>query len=135
MNLTPYVSNLGREFATLAEWRPEPALLWRLLRYGVPAGLQFSIEILAFGIFMVVVGRLGTAPLAASSIAFNLNMIVFMPLVGTGLAVSSLVGRYLGANQPDTAERSAYSAFLLGLVCLGLCSALYVLAPGTLLAP
>jgi multidrug resistance protein, MATE family len=124
-----------REFATLASWRLEPALLWRLLRYGVPAGLQFSIEIGAFAIFMVVIGRLGTAPLAASGIAFNLNMIVFMPLLGIGLAVSSLVGRYLGAEQPDTAERSAYSAFRIGLVYLGACSALYVLAPRLLLAP
>jgi MATE family, multidrug efflux pump len=124
-----------REFATLAAWRPEPALLWRLLRYGVPAGLQFSIEIMAFGIFLVVIGRLGTAPLAASSIAFNLNMIVFMPLLGIGLAVSSLVGRYLGAGAPDLAERSAYSAFGIGLVYLVACSALYVLAPRLLLSP
>jgi MATE family multidrug resistance protein len=124
-----------REFATLAAWRPEPALLWRLLRYGVPAGLQFSIEIMAFAIFLVVIGRLGTAPLAASSIAFNLNMIVFMPLLGIGLAVSSLVGRYLAAEQPDTAERSAYSAFRIGLVYLGICSALYLLAPRLLVAP
>ena len=124
-----------REFATLAAWRPEPALLWRLLRYGVPAGLQFSIEIMAFAIFMVIVGRLGTAPLAASGIAFNLNMIVFMPLLGIGLGVSSLVGRYLGAEQPDTAERSAYSAFHIALVYLGICTTLYLLAPRLLLAP
>ena len=124
-----------RQFATLAGWRPEPALLWRLLRFGVPSGLQFSIEIMAFAIFMVIVGRLGTTPLAASGIAFNLNMIVFMPLLGIGLAVSSLVGRYLGADQPETAERAARSAFRAGLVYLGLCSALYLLAPGLLLAP
>jgi MATE family, multidrug efflux pump len=124
-----------REFATLAAWRPEPALFWRLLRYGIPAGLQFSMEIMAFAIFMVIIGRVGTAPLAASGIAFNLNMIVFMPLLGIGLAVSSLVGRYLGANQPDTAERSALSAFAIGLVYLGICCGLYVLAPQLLLAP
>jgi MATE family multidrug resistance protein len=124
-----------REFATLAGWRPKPALFWRLLRYGVPAGLQFSIEIMAFAIFLVVIGRLGTAPLAASGIAFNLNMIVFMPLLGIGLGVSSLVGRYLGADDPERAERSAYSAFRIGLVYLGICSALYLLAPRLLLAP
>jgi MATE family multidrug resistance protein len=124
-----------RSFATLSAWRPEPALFWRLLRYGIPAGLQYSMEILSFAMFMVIVGRLGTAPLAASGIAFNLNMIVFMPLLGIGLAVSSLVGRYLGASQPDIAERSARSAFATGLGYLGLCCALYVLVPGLLLAP
>ena len=71
---------------------------------GCPAGLQYSIEILAFAIFMMIVGRIGTAPLAASGIAFNLNMIVFMPMLGLGVAVSALVGRYLGADQPERAR-------------------------------
>jgi len=124
-----------RRFATLAGWRLEPALFGRLLRYGVPAGLQFSMEILAFAVFVIIVGRLGTAPLAATGIAFNLNMIVFMPFLGIGMAVSSLVGRHLGADQPQSAERAAWSAFRIGLVYLGACSALYVFAPGPLLAP
>jgi MATE family multidrug resistance protein len=124
-----------RQFGTLAGWRLEPALFGRLLRYGVPAGLQYSMEILAFAVFIVIVGRLGTAPLAATGIAFNLNMIVFMPFLGIGMAVSSLVGRYLGAEQPRSAERVAWSAFRVGLVYLVACSALYVLAPGLLLAP
>jgi len=124
-----------RQFGTLAGWRLEPALFARLLRYGLPAGLQFSIEIAAFAAFMVIVGRLGTAPLAATGIAFNLNMIVFMPFLGIGIAVSSLVGRYLGAERPHSAERSAWSAFGIGVVYLGLCSALYLFAPRLLLAP
>ncbi|HEY2946706.1 MAG TPA: MATE family efflux transporter [Vicinamibacteria bacterium] len=124
-----------RRFGTAASWRLEPALLARLLRYGVPAGLQFSMELAAFAAFMVIVGRLGTAPLAATGIAFNLNMIVFMPFLGIGIAVSSLVGRYLGADRTGPAERSAWSAFRVGLVYLGLCSALYLLAPRLLLAP
>ncbi len=124
-----------RAFATLTGWRLEPALFARLLRYGLPAGLQFSIEIMAFAVFMVIIGRLGTPPLAATGIAFNLNMIVFMPFLAMGIAVSSLVGRYLGAGQPDRAERSAWSAFRVGLVYLGLGSLLYVLAPRLLLAP
>jgi multidrug resistance protein, MATE family len=124
-----------QQFGTLAGWRPEPALFARLLRYGLPAGLQFSIEIMAFAAFMVIVGRLGTAALAATGIAFNLNMIVFMPFLGIGIAVSSMVGRYLGADQPESAGRSVWSAFRVGLVYLGLCSTLYLLAPRLLLAP
>ncbi|HEX6737437.1 MAG TPA: MATE family efflux transporter, partial [Vicinamibacteria bacterium] len=34
-------------------WRLEPALLVRLLRYGLPAGLQYSMEILAFAVFLL----------------------------------------------------------------------------------
>ena len=58
----------------------------------MPTGLQYSLEVGAFAVFMVIVGRIGTLELAASGIAFNLNMIVFMPMVGLAIAVSSLVG-------------------------------------------
>jgi multidrug resistance protein, MATE family len=124
-----------RQHRTLAGWRLEPDLFGRLLRYGLPAGMQYSMEILAFAVFMLIVGRLGTVPLAATSLAFNLNMIVFMPMIGLGLALSSLVGRHLGANRPDLAERSVWSAFALSLAYMTACGLLYVFGGRLLLAP
>lgn len=122
------------EFRTLAA-RPEPRLLARFLRFGLPTGLQYALELLAFAIFLVIVGRIGTDALAASGIAFNLNMIVFMPLLGLGVGVSSLVGRHLGGDRPDRARRTTWSGFWMGLAYMSLCGAVYVLAPRLLLAP
>jgi len=124
-----------RVYGTASGWRFEPALLGRLLRYGLPSGLQYSLEMLAFGIFVMIVGRLGTAPLAASGITFNLNGIVFMPMIGLGVAVSALVGRYLGADRPDVAERATWSAFGICFVYMAACGVLYLLAPHALLFP
>jgi MATE family multidrug resistance protein len=62
-------------------------------------------------------------------------MIVFMPLVAMGIAVASLVGRYLGADRPAVAERATWSAFRLGTAYMVLCGAAYLLAPRLLLAP
>jgi MATE family multidrug resistance protein len=122
-------------YRTLAGWRLEPWLVSRLVRFGMPTGLQYSIEVAAFAVFMVLVGRIGTLELAASGIAFNLNMIVFFPMVGLAVAVSSLVGRYLGAEQPALAERAVGSALVLSLVYMGLCGALYVFGADLLLWP
>jgi MATE family multidrug resistance protein len=122
-------------YATLAGWRFEPWLVVRLVRFGMPTGLQYSLEVAAFALFMVIVGRIGVAELAASGIAFNLNMIVFFPMVGLAIAVSSLVGRYLGAEQPAVAERAVGSALAMSLVYMGLCGALYVFGADLLLAP
>lgn len=124
-----------RAYRTLAGWRPEPELVRRLVRFGMPTGLQYSLETLAFAVFLVVVGRIGTLELAASGIAFNLNMIVFAPMVGLSIAVSSLVGRYLGANRPDVAERAVRSAFGMSLVYMAACGLLFVLGAPLLLAP
>jgi MATE family multidrug resistance protein len=124
-----------RAYATLSGWRFDRELFVRLLRFGLPSGLQYSLEILSFAIFMMIVGRIGTAPLAASGIAFNLNMIVFMPMLGLGVAVSAVVGRHLGADHPDLAERATWSAFWMSLVYMTACGALYLLAPYALLFP
>jgi len=118
-----------------ASARLRPRLLSRFLRFGLPTGLQYSLELLAFAIFLLIMGRISTNGLAASGIAFNLNMIVFMPLLGLGVGVSSLVGRHLGANRPEVAERTTWSALWMGLGYMTLCGALYVLLPRLLLAP
>jgi MATE family multidrug resistance protein len=124
-----------RAYATLAGWRLEPRLLGRLVRYGLPSGLTVSLEVLAFALFMILVGRLGTDGLAATTIAFTLNALIFMPMLGLGIGVSSLVGRYLGAERPELAERSTWSAFWMSLAYMGGCGIVFVLAPGPLLAP
>ena len=122
-------------YHTGSGWKLQPWLVARLLRFGMPTGLQYSLEVSAFAVFMVVVGRIGTAELAASGIAFNLNMIVFMPMVGLAIAVSSLVGRYLGAERPDTAERVVGSALAMSFAYMAACGILYVLGAPLLLAP
>jgi MATE family multidrug resistance protein len=124
-----------RLYGTLSGWRLEPRLLGRLLRFGLPTGLQYSLEILGFACFMLIVGRLGTAQLAASGIAFNLNMLVFMPTLGLGMGVSALVGRYLGGGRPDLADRATWSAFSISLVYMTACGLVYLLLPGLLLRP
>jgi len=122
-------------YGTLSGWRPEPWLVLRLVRFGMPTGLQYSLEVGAFAVFMVIVGRIGALELAASGIAFNLNMIVFMPMVGLSIAVSSLVGRYLGAERPDTAERAVRAAFGMSLAYMTACGLLYFFGAPLLLAP
>lgn len=63
------------------------------------------------------------------------NMIVFMPTLGLSVAVSSLVGRYLGAEQPDVAERATWSGFWLSLAYILVGVVLYLGAARLLLAP
>lgn len=128
-------STYRTRFATLAGRAFDWPLFRHLLRYGLPNGLQYTGEIFAFAIFMVLVGRIGTDELAASSLAFNLNMLVFMPMIGMGVGVSSLVGRYLGENRPEIAERSTWSAFRMSMLYMTLCGAAYVFAPRLLLSP
>jgi MATE family multidrug resistance protein len=82
-----------------------------------------------------LVGRLGIASLAATNIAFNINTLAFMPMIGCGIAVSVLVGQYLGGDNPDRAQSAVYSGFHLTLVYMLSIAAAYVLVPDVFVAP
>jgi MATE family, multidrug efflux pump len=122
------------EYWTRRGWRLEPALLKRLLYYGVPNGMHWFLESLALTVFLFLIGRLGELDLAASNIAFTVNNVAFFPAVGLGQAVGILVGQRLGQNQPELAERTAWVGFGLAWTYMSVMAALYVLTPGLFVA-
>jgi MATE family multidrug resistance protein len=122
------------EFATLAGWRPDLDLCKRLLRYGLPNGLQWCLEGLAFTVFFVLTGKFGGNELAAGGIAFTINLVAFLPMFGLAQAVSILVGQRLGADQPEVAERTVYVGFRLAFVYMASMALFYLLWPGAMLA-
>lgn len=77
----------------------------RLLRYGMPSGVNFFMEMLALAWFSFVVGSFGREALAASNIAFSVNSVIFVPMLGLNIGLSSLVGQAMGRGRPDHAER------------------------------
>ena len=113
----------------------ERVLFLRLMYFGFPSGVQFFLDMVGFTTFILLIGRLGTPQLAATNIAFNINTLAFMPMIGFGIAVSVLVGQYLGKNRPDLAERSVYSSFHLTFLYMASVAAAYVLFPSIFLDP
>lgn len=92
-------------------WRPQWALLLRFLRFGIPSGLQWALEGLAFTAFLIIVGQMpqGDAALSASGIGVTIMMLAVLPALGVGQGVSVLVGQYLGSDQPDRAEKITWA--------------------------
>lgn len=125
--------SLRRAYRTLSGWRFDRELFGRLLWYGLPNGVQNLFEMGAFSVFLVLVGQMGKRELAASNLSFNLNSFAFMPILGIGLAASTLVGQHLGDNRPKLAERSTWSAFALGGGLMAFVASLYLFVPGWLL--
>ena len=128
-------ADYNERFHTIRGWRPEKELFWRLIRYGLPSGVQFFLEIVGFTAFVLLVGRLGTASLAATNIAFNINTLAFMPMIGCGIAISVLVGQYLGANKPELAQASTYSGFHMAFVYMVSIALAYVSLPDMFVTP
>jgi MATE family multidrug resistance protein len=72
--------------------------LRHFLTLAAPLGLRISGELVAWTLFLIVIGRLGTVELAASSIAFRINGLAFFPALGLGQAAGILVGHARGAG-------------------------------------
>ena len=88
-----------RRFGTGALRRSE---LRRLLRFGVPSGLNWFFEFAAFAFFVnVVVAGLGTVSLAALMAVIQVNSVAFMPAFGLASAGAILVGQAIGASRRD----------------------------------
>jgi MATE family multidrug resistance protein len=117
------------------DWRPDRAAFWALLRYGLPSGIQFFIDMAGFTAFILLVGRLGRDELAATNLAFNINTIAFMPMIGIGITVSVLVGQALGRNDPNRARYSVRSAFNMAILYMALVAVLFFLLPRVFLLP
>lgn len=117
------------EFHTLTGWRFDPSLFLRLMRYGLPAGLQWFLEMTALTAFVMMLGWFGKAEFSASSIAFSINMMAFLPMIGMGQAVAILVGQRLGQNRPDLAARSTWTGFGLCWCYMVTVAVLYVTWP------
>lgn len=126
---------LRHTYAMLSGWRLDRALFGRLLRFGGPSGVNFMLDILAFTMFILIVGRIGRLELTASNLAFNINSLAFMPLIGAGIALSTMVGQRLGANDPEAAEFCTWTGLHLALGYMGVMALFYLLVPGLFLMP
>ncbi len=107
----------------------------RLMRFGMPNGVHFMLDLLGFTLFILLVGRFGTIALAATNITFNINSFAFMPMVGMGIAVEIIVGQRLGENNPQLARYGTNSALHLTIFYMGLICLTYLFTPQIYLLP
>jgi MATE family multidrug resistance protein len=107
----------------------------RMLRFGIPSGLNWFFEFFAFNFFInVVVAGLGTTALAALMAVFQLNSVSFMPAFGLASAGAILVGQSLGAKDPDRVPGIVLRTFGLMVVWQVFIGAVYLGAPTLVLS-
>ena len=108
-------------------WRVAP--LARLLRLGIPIGLQQLLESGAFGAIGLMMGMLGTNEMAGHQIAITLAALTFMVPLGVGSAGAVRVGRAVGARDQRRARLAARAAFLCGMGFMCVTALLFLTVP------
>lgn len=104
----------------------------RLVRYGMPTGIQVAFDCGAFALVTFTVGVLGSSQLAAHTIALSINNMFFIPLLGLSDATSILVGQYIGRAKHGIARRIAYRAWRISILYMMLGGVVYLFFPEAL---
>ncbi len=109
-------------------FRLNPDLIRRMLRVGMPTGVEQFLMRAGAMLFARILASLGTLAYAANQVAINGWSLSFMPGFGFALAATALVGQSLGAQDPEGAERRGYTAYRIGagiMLVVGLFLALF----------
>ena len=64
-------------------------------------------------------GQPGQDAMAATTLAFNVNTLAFVPMFGLGIALSTIVGQQLGRNNAGLAARATWTALWMAMVYMG----------------
>jgi MATE family multidrug resistance protein len=118
------------QFGTIAGIRFDGELLRRILYFGWPSGLQFLLDVTGFTIFIFVLNGLGDVAKQATSLAFSISSLAFMPIYGLHIATSVLVGERLGENRDDLAARATLTTMQVSWAYMAVISLLYAIVPG-----
>ena len=103
-------------------------MLKKQLIIAYPLAIQEFLVMFSLTIFYKIIAIIGIIELAATQIIFKIMHASFMPAIGIGQACATLVGKYLGEENPDKAELSIKeslrgSLYIMGSV--GICFILF----------
>jgi putative MATE family efflux protein len=104
-----------------------------MLRLSIPAGTQSFFFATGMTVFFWIIGRIGTAELAASNVLVQLLLVAILPGVGFGLAAASLVGQALGRGDQEDAVIWGWDVSRLAMVVVGTGALVGLVAPDLLL--
>ncbi len=113
-----------KEFSVRNSFNGSFEVLKKLLRFGIPGGIELFLEVFSFYLIAVIFQSKGDVSSTAVSIMFSWDMVAYVPLIGIQVGITSLVGRYMGANDIKRVREvifsglkmcSVYSVFILVL--------------------
>lgn len=115
-------------------WVPDRDILARVFRLGVPIGLTNLSEVSLFAASAMMMGWLGTVPLAAHGIAIQVAAAAFMVYLGLSNAATVRAGNAYGRRDRLHLARGAATVSGMSLLVAFFAIALFLLAPEMLIS-
>ncbi len=105
---------LGIFSATRAHFR-------NLVRFGIPSGIQFGMEVASFGVMTLILASYSELHTAAHQICIQVLHFSFLPAMAIGEAGSVLVGQALGARRSELVGTITRLTLWLALAYASIC--------------
>ena len=114
-------------------WVPDWQRFWMIVRIGTPIAITITAEAGVFGAAAFLMGNIGTAQLAAHTVALQIAALAFQVPFGVGQAATIRVGYFYGARDAAGMGRAGWSAIMVGVGFMVISCGAMILMPRTLL--
>lgn len=109
--------------------KPDPKTIWEIVKIGLP----ISISGIAFTVVYLFLDNLassfGVFALAALGFGNRIESISFLTCFAFSVAAATLVGQYLGAKDPEGAQKAAYRTTFYAAAVTGVLMVIFLLLP------
>lgn len=133
-------AKVNAEYHTRSAWRWSTKHVKEIIRVGWPAGAMSGNEIVCWWIFMT--GFVATFDVPGEPAVYNAAgwavlsymHLSFMPAVGFSIALTAVVGKWIGAKKPDVAKARTWLGLGLSCAYMSACAVCFVVFREQLIA-
>lgn len=114
----------------LRDWRPHFSMIRRILRVGIPTGLEGGIFQIGKVLVQSLISSFGTSAIAANAMAGSVISLAFVPGSSIGLAMITVIGQCVGAKNYTEAKKYTVRLVTVTYLSMGILNMLvFFLAP------
>ncbi|MFT8351228.1 MATE family efflux transporter [Clostridium saccharoperbutylacetonicum] len=123
-----------KQFSIFSNKQFNKDLCFKLLRFGIPAGIQTFVSMGYYSFLLLIIGKTSEFNLSCANIAFTIEGISVLPVIGLATAVSVIVGHERGAKKTDTIIDIVKKSAIIGSVFSFIIIFIYNVFPETLIS-
>ena len=92
----------------LKDFVPSSAILWDIIKVGMPASLSMVIMAMGQGVFNKILINYSSETVAAYQVAGRIDMLIFLPIFAIAGSMTTLVGMFYGAKEMNALNQIIY---------------------------
>jgi multidrug resistance protein, MATE family len=113
---------------------PNKQTLLQVIKISIPSSAQQLFFALGFTTLFWIVGKIGTAELAAANVLTTLTLVAILPCIAFGMSSATLIGQALGRKEPEDAYQWAWDTSKIAMLSISLLSLPMILIPELILS-